>query len=86
MQKRGLSEISLEKVELLHDEDKVLDENKISSSTNRRHLLGTFLKPLNIAGKFPRPFVIGLTGGSASGKSKAAVFLEQNGCEVRKYK
>uniref|UniRef100_A0A914ZTG6 Cytidyltransferase-like domain-containing protein n=1 Tax=Parascaris univalens TaxID=6257 RepID=A0A914ZTG6_PARUN len=81
--KRGLSTLIIEEVRLLEGEDKVLGENKISSSARRRALLGTIRRPLRInAGSFPRPFVIGLTGGIASGKSNAAKVLARNKCEV----
>uniref|UniRef100_F1KWB0 Bifunctional coenzyme A synthase n=1 Tax=Ascaris suum TaxID=6253 RepID=F1KWB0_ASCSU len=81
--KRGLSTLIVEEVRLVEGEDKVLGENKISSSARRRALLGTIRRPLRInAGSFPRPFVIGLTGGIASGKSNAAKVLARNKCQV----
>lgn len=71
----------------MEGEDKVLGENKISSSARRRALLGTIRRPLRInAGSFPRPFVIGLTGGIASGKSNAAKVLARNKCQVSIYR
>lgn len=68
-------------IKLLDGEDEILNERKLSSSVRRRDLLGTFLKPLKLE-KCPRPFVIGLTGGIASGKTSAADFLAKHGCEV----
>ncbi|VDN02125.1 unnamed protein product [Thelazia callipaeda] len=77
---KNLPILNLIKVELLDGEDQLLDEYKLSSSTQRRKLLGTFLKPLKFD-ILPRPFVIGLTGGIASGKTHAANYLAKNGCE-----
>ncbi|VDM44227.1 unnamed protein product [Toxocara canis] len=81
--KRGLSKLTVESIRLVDGEDKILGETKISSSARRRALLGTIRRPLKIAGNaFPRPFVIGLTGGIASGKSNAAKVLARNKCQV----
>uniref|UniRef100_A0A0R3RRY8 CTP_transf_like domain-containing protein n=1 Tax=Elaeophora elaphi TaxID=1147741 RepID=A0A0R3RRY8_9BILA len=65
---RNLPVLDLIKINLIDGKDEVMEEYKLSSSTRRRALLGTFLKPLKFE-KFPRPFVIGLTGGIASGKT-----------------
>uniref|UniRef100_A0A1I7VD65 CTP_transf_like domain-containing protein n=1 Tax=Loa loa TaxID=7209 RepID=A0A1I7VD65_LOALO len=78
---RNLSTLDLIKINLIDGKDELMGEYKLSSSTRRRALLGTFLKPLKFE-KFPRPFVIGLTGGIASGKTDVANFLSENGCEV----
>lgn len=80
-QERNLSTLDLIKINLIGGKDEILKEDKLSSSARRRALLGTFLKPLKLE-KFPRPFVIGLTGGTASGKTNAANFLARNNCKV----
>uniref|UniRef100_A0A915Q3W2 Cytidyltransferase-like domain-containing protein n=1 Tax=Setaria digitata TaxID=48799 RepID=A0A915Q3W2_9BILA len=78
---RNLPVLDIIKINLIDGKDELTGEYKLSSSTQRRALLGTILKPLKFE-KFPRPFVIGLTGGIASGKTTAANFLSKNGCEV----
>ncbi|KAI3410086.1 hypothetical protein GPALN_006448 [Globodera pallida] len=64
--------------------DAVLKENKISSSLKRRELLGTVLaeprKPKEAISN--EHYVIGLTGGIASGKTHIAKYLADKGCEV----
>uniref|UniRef100_A0A183CQH1 CTP_transf_like domain-containing protein n=1 Tax=Globodera pallida TaxID=36090 RepID=A0A183CQH1_GLOPA len=64
--------------------DAVLNENKISSSLKRRELLGTVLaeprKPKEAISN--EHYVIGLTGGIASGKTHIAKYLADKGCEV----
>ncbi|CAG9535552.1 unnamed protein product [Cercopithifilaria johnstoni] len=78
---RNLPILDLIKINLIDGKDELMGEYKLSSSTRRRALLGKFLRPLKFE-EFPRPFVIGLTGGIASGKTNAANFLSENGCEV----
>ncbi|VBB31255.1 unnamed protein product [Acanthocheilonema viteae] len=78
---RNLPILDLIKINLIDGKDELMGEYKLSSSTRRRALLGMFLRPLKLE-EFPRPFVIGLTGGIASGKTNAANFLSENGCEV----
>jgi phosphopantetheine adenylyltransferase/dephospho-CoA kinase len=60
------------------------DEDKISSSNERRRALGTLLqkpyKPYDPA----KPYVIGLTGGLASGKSAIRGDLEKLGAGINK--
>ncbi|XP_030751952.1 bifunctional coenzyme A synthase-like [Sitophilus oryzae] len=52
------------------------EETKVSSSNLRLRLLGTLLNPI-VQKEIPkRPYVIGLTGGIASGKSGVASHLE----------
>lgn len=58
------------------------EENKISSSNQRIRLLGTRLRPPRIKGKPLKPYIIGLTGGIASGKSSVADKLEKLGAAV----
>ncbi|XP_015116701.1 bifunctional coenzyme A synthase [Diachasma alloeum] len=58
------------------------EESKISSSNQRIRLLGTRLKEPDLAGKRLRPYIIGLTGGIASGKSSVAEKLQSLGAGV----
>jgi len=68
----GMNELDIHLIELVQDENREqeFEEEKISSSTGRIRLLGTRLAPpLQAWDKSAGPYVIGLTGGSASGKS-----------------
>uniref|UniRef100_A0A0N5BSK0 CTP_transf_like domain-containing protein n=1 Tax=Strongyloides papillosus TaxID=174720 RepID=A0A0N5BSK0_STREA len=79
---RGLSTLDSYVIPLIDGADEILKEVKLSSSAKRRSLLGTILKdplPKNIPSS---PYVIGLTGGIASGKSTVAKFLETQDIEV----
>lgn len=85
-----MDELVVHVVKLLGSEDlqdKVLNEAKISSSVERRNLLGTIIREPNssveksISGNH---YVIGLTGGIASGKTHIAKYLASQGCEVKK--
>ncbi|MED6238538.1 hypothetical protein ATANTOWER_024180 [Ataeniobius toweri] len=74
----GLQLLVLHEIQLLkdahHDE---IEEEKISSSSLRSRLLGTLLTPPKDPSHLPpTPYVIGLTGGSGSGKSSIAKQLE----------
>ena len=55
------------------------DESKVSSSNQRRRLLGTLLKEPIKPYDSLKPYVIGLTGGLASGKSAIRKDLENMG-------
>jgi len=55
------------------------DENKVSSSNTRRRLLGTLIKQPIKSYDSSRPYVIGLTGGLASGKTAIRKDLENLG-------
>lgn len=77
---RNLSQLDIHVVKLMSDEQS--DENedpKISSSNERIRLLGTRLRQTNLKDKTLRPYIIGLTGGIASGKSSIAEKLEKLG-------
>ncbi|XP_030242358.1 bifunctional coenzyme A synthase [Drosophila navojoa] len=67
-------------------ESKVVDgihESKVSSSNTRIDLLGTRWRQPEPRPQLPaRPYIIGLTGGIASGKSKMAERLGQMGAHV----
>uniref|UniRef100_A0AC34QRC9 Cytidyltransferase-like domain-containing protein n=1 Tax=Panagrolaimus sp. JU765 TaxID=591449 RepID=A0AC34QRC9_9BILA len=80
---RGLNEMHIHKIPLVEGLDQVLNEAKLSSSTRRRQILGTLLKTPNDDPSLPnKPYLVGLTGGIASGKTHISRFLEKNGCEV----
>lgn len=65
------------------EEDTILNEKKVSSSIQRRQLLGRLLKEPNNDASIPqKPYIIGLTGGIASGKTHISKYLEKNGCEI----
>jgi len=68
----GMKELDIHLIELVQDmnREQEFEEEKVSSSTGRIRLLGTRLAPpLHVWDRNAGPYVIGLTGGSASGKS-----------------
>ncbi|XP_053971674.1 bifunctional coenzyme A synthase [Hylaeus volcanicus] len=76
----NLNKLDIRVVKLLEDEDhRDHEESKLSSSNNRIRLLGTRLRPPRIDDKPLKPYIIGLTGGIASGKSSIADKLEKLG-------
>ncbi|KAH0948898.1 hypothetical protein HN011_006343 [Eciton burchellii] len=76
----NLSKLDVYVVKLAADEHhNEYEENKISSSNQRIRLLGTRLQPPRIDGKPLKPYIIGLTGGIASGKSSVAEKLQKLG-------
>ncbi|KAH0560570.1 bifunctional coenzyme A synthase [Cotesia glomerata] len=80
---KGLNQLDIEVVKLVEDSHhRNNEENKISSSNYRIRLLGTRLKEPNITGKSLKPYIIGLTGGIASGKSSVAEKLNSLGAEI----
>ncbi|KAK6042399.1 dephospho-CoA kinase [Cooperia oncophora] len=84
LEEKNLSRLDMVTIDLLEAYDEVLKETKISSSSRRRDDLGKLLKPPTPHPERPaRPYVIGLCGGIASGKSNIAKILrEQPGFEV----
>ncbi|XP_039441653.1 bifunctional coenzyme A synthase [Culex pipiens pallens] len=82
--KNGLNQLEVHTIELLDDESTVDDkEDKISSSNQRMDLLGTRLKPRQQKPHLsPKPYIIGLVGGVASGKSKMAERFQKLGAGV----
>ena len=70
----GLKELDVHLISIIEAEEKRQEEEeKVSSSTTRLRLLGTRLKPaLREWDRSTGPYLIGLTGGSASGKSSVA--------------
>ncbi|XP_054848168.1 bifunctional coenzyme A synthase [Eublepharis macularius] len=77
----GLAELSVHEILLARDaQHGKNEEEKISSSSLRRRLLGTLLRPPRKDSSLPPfPYIIGLTGGSGSGKSSIAQHLAQLG-------
>ncbi|KAM9174931.1 bifunctional coenzyme A synthase [Mergus octosetaceus] len=77
----GLAALELFEIQLIKDPERGRnEEEKISSSSLRQRLLGTLLRPPREAPTLPpRPYVIGLTGGTGSGKTSIARLLGQLG-------
>ncbi|XP_009281581.1 PREDICTED: bifunctional coenzyme A synthase [Aptenodytes forsteri] len=73
----GLPKLALYEILLMKDPDHSQnEEEKISSSSLRQRLLGTLLRPPRQDPTLPsRPYVIGLTGGTGSGKTAIAKLL-----------
>ncbi|KAG8446626.1 hypothetical protein GDO86_014180 [Hymenochirus boettgeri] len=83
-QENELCELVIHEIQLvkdaLHAEN---EEEKISSSSLRTRLMGTLLRPPAINPSIPaKPYVIGLTGGSGSGKTSIAKRLGDLGAAV----
>lgn len=82
-EERGFKKLAIHLIKLVDDvchENEGLEETKISSSNGRIRLLGQELRPPNKA--WSLPYTIGLTGGSASGKSNIARYLESLGAGI----
>ncbi|CAP35969.2 Protein CBG18542 [Caenorhabditis briggsae] len=81
-----MSQLDVIIVELVEGNDEILNETKISSSSRRRADLGRLLKPTRevLRGENGgKPYLIGLAGGIASGKSHIAKYLkEKHGFDV----
>lgn len=76
---KNLKKLNIHIVELATDENhNEHEEDKISSSNHRMRLLGTRLKAPR-EDRILKPYVIGLTGGIASGKSSVAEKMQQLG-------
>ncbi|XP_057270115.1 bifunctional coenzyme A synthase [Pezoporus wallicus] len=73
----GLPALALYEILLMQDPDhSENEEEKISSSSLRHRLLGTLLRPPRQDPALPsHPYVIGLTGGTGSGKTSIARLL-----------
>ncbi|XP_055910640.1 bifunctional coenzyme A synthase [Eupeodes corollae] len=81
---KGLKKLDIFCIDMVEDySDDGVKELKISSSNTRIDLLGTRIKPKKPREHLPRePYIIGLTGGIASGKSKMAQRLHALGAYV----
>uniref|UniRef100_A0AAG5DFW1 Bifunctional coenzyme A synthase n=1 Tax=Anopheles atroparvus TaxID=41427 RepID=A0AAG5DFW1_ANOAO len=84
-QQNGLNQLQVHTIELLDDESTIEDkEDKVSSSNQRMDLLGSRLKPRKSAPEHlpAKPYVIGLTGGIGSGKSKMIERFQKLGAGI----
>lgn len=82
-----LQDLELHVIDLVNEDDDVFipgktSESKMSSTIERHKLLGRLLKPLKVRSKQTKPYVIGLTGGIASGKSAITKRLEKLGAKT----
>ena len=81
----GLNSLDIHLIDLAQDDNRQssVEEEKISSSSGRMRLLGTRLRPaMRTWDREEGPYMIGLTGGSASGKSSVGRKLESMGWGV----
>ncbi|KAM9296315.1 bifunctional coenzyme A synthase [Gastrophryne carolinensis] len=80
----GLNELAVHEIKLITDPQHLENEEaKISSSSLRNRLLGTLLQPPKVNPSIPlQPYIIGLTGGSGSGKTSIAKRLEALGAAL----
>ncbi|PSN44399.1 Bifunctional coenzyme A synthase [Blattella germanica] len=85
-QKNNLSSLEIHAVDLLSAIPEQIgeeeEEEKISSSNRRMRLLGTRLKNPEVSSLPNKPYIVGLTGSTASGKSSVAQRLEKLGAGV----
>lgn len=81
---QGMTQLDVIIVELVEGSDEILNETKISSSSKRRKDLGVLLRPARTVPRDAgRPYIIGLAGGIASGKSNIGKYLkEKHGFDV----
>ena len=84
---RGLSQLDIHVIDIIDDKaaEKIgpEDEDKISSSSQRMRLLGLELKPPERTwNRGQGPYIIGLTGGSCSGKTNISKYLATLGAGV----
>ncbi|XP_058834255.1 bifunctional coenzyme A synthase [Topomyia yanbarensis] len=82
--KNGLNQLQVYVIDLLDEELTIDDkEDKISSSNRRMDLLGTRLKQRTPKPHLsPKPYIIGLVGGVAAGKSKMTERFQKLGAGV----
>lgn len=82
--KKGMKPLVVHSVELINDfKCHEIEEDKISSSNDRLRILGLKLnKPVNTPDRPNRPYVIGLCGGIASGKTHISQSLKDLGAGV----
>ncbi|CAH0563565.1 unnamed protein product [Brassicogethes aeneus] len=81
---KNLQPLEVKLIELIDEPNpNPIEEAKISSSTHRIRLLGTVINPIKNNEKIPqKPYIIGLTGGIASGKTNISKNLKELGAEI----
>ncbi|XP_066303045.1 bifunctional coenzyme A synthase-like [Branchiostoma lanceolatum] len=82
--KKGLNELAVHIIDLVPEPSpSSSEESKVSSSNVRQRLLGTLLRPIQPKPDIrANPYVLGLTGGIASGKTAVARRLQGLGAAV----
>lgn len=80
-QKKGLDLLDIHVVDVVTEGD-VSKDDKMSSTLERHKLLGTLLRPVRKEKSHQRTYIIGLTGGIASGKSAVCQRLKGLGAAV----
>ncbi|VDO98266.1 unnamed protein product [Soboliphyme baturini] len=79
----GLNPLDVFVIELLHGSRAgIISSRALSSSEHRFELLGTLLKPPKTPRLYDKVYVVGLTGGVASGKSHIAEYLRSLGAAI----
>ncbi|XP_030841071.1 bifunctional coenzyme A synthase-like isoform X1 [Strongylocentrotus purpuratus] len=80
---KNMTELSVHSIDIVPDQNHAQhEEAKVSSSSTRARLLGKLLQTPKIVGEKPTPYIIGLTGGIASGKSSVCRRLEGLGAAI----
>ena len=81
---RGLGELAIHEIPLIQGESKIMEgeDDKISSSSIRLRKLGTLLKPVLKTNNQHSPYILGLTGGSCSGKSSVCQRFVKLGAKI----
>jgi len=81
---RGLGELKIHEIPLIQGENKMMEaeDDKISSSSIRLRKLGTLLKPVLKSNNQHAPYILGLTGGSCSGKSSVCQRFVKLGAKI----
>ncbi|KAH1016782.1 hypothetical protein HUJ04_007953 [Dendroctonus ponderosae] len=80
---KSLAELVIVPIPFIDEPDpQAREETKVSSSNQRLRLLGTLLNPLEKKNIPNKPYVIGLTGGIASGKSGVTSHLKNMGVPI----
>nr|CAG4643298.1 EOG090X0864 [Ilyocryptus agilis] len=80
---KGLNVLDIHLISLIDDPKATAEEeSKISSSSLRKRLLGSHLRPPKVLNPYYKPFVVGLTGGIASGKTSISNRLKSMGAKI----
>ncbi|XP_071498200.1 bifunctional coenzyme A synthase-like [Diadema antillarum] len=80
---KGLTQLDIHVIDLVQDKNHAeYEEAKVSSSSTRARLLGKLLKEPKVLPDKSTPYIIGLTGGIASGKSSVCKRLARLGAAI----